>query len=80
MVGITGKGKDSKLMTVVDEERIPLGPLVENANSSEVKLAEPTLATLMVQGNRGRPRTRPKDLVADKGYDSNPYRWALMKR
>lgn len=79
-MGITGKGKGSKLMAVVDKEGIPLGLLVENANPAEVKLAEPTLATIRVQRKRGRPKTRPKELVADKGYDSDPFRRVLRKR
>ena len=79
-MGITGKGKGSKLMAVVDGEGTPLGLLVENANPSEIKLAEPTLATIRVQRKKGRPKTRPKELVADKGYDSDPFRRALRKR
>jgi transposase len=67
-------------MAVVDGEGIPLGLLVENANPSEMKLAEPTLATIKVKGKRGRPKSRPRELVADKGYDSDPFRRALRKR
>jgi transposase len=67
-------------MAVVDGEGIPLGLLVENANPSEIKLAEPTLATIRVSGKNGRPKTRPKELVADKGYDSDPFRRALRSR
>jgi transposase len=79
-VGITSKGKGSKLMAVVDGEGIPLGLLVENANPSEIKLAELVLATVRVQGKNGRPKSRPKELVADKGYDSDPFRRMLRKR
>ena len=67
-------------MVVVDGEGIPLGLLVNNANPSEMKLAEPTLATIHVQGRKGRAKTRPQELVADKGYDSDPFRRSLRKR
>ena len=67
-------------MAVVDGEGIPLGLLVANANPSEMKLAEPTLATIRVKGKKGRPKNRPRELVADKGYDSDPFRRALRER
>lgn len=67
-------------MAVVEGEGIPIGLLVESANPAEIKLAEPVLATIKVSGKKGRPRTRPKELVADKGYDSDPFRRALRKR
>lgn len=67
-------------MAVVDGKGIPLGLLVSNANPAEITLAEPTLATVRVQGKRGRPKTRPGELVADKGYDSDPFRNSLRKR
>ncbi len=67
-------------MAVVDGEGIPLGLLVESANPAEIKLAEPVLATIRVSGKKGRPKTRPKELVGDKGYDSDPFRKLLRSR
>jgi transposase len=40
----------------------------------EVHLAEPTLATIRIPCRRGRPHTRLQELVADRGYDSEPLR------
>jgi transposase len=54
--------------------------LVASAQSAEVKLAEVTLATVQVPRDKGRPRTRPKEVVADKGYDSGPLRRRLRRR
>ena len=67
-------------MLVVESQGLPIGVLVASAQRAEVKLAEPTLATVRVPRARGRPRTRPKELVADKGYDSRPLRHRLRRR
>jgi transposase len=47
-----------------------------------VTLLEKTLDTIAVgrTGKPGRPRKRPERLVADRGYDSNKLRAALMRR
>jgi transposase len=79
-VGLTRRGKGSKLMLVVENQGLPIGGLVANAQQAEVKLAEPTLATVRVPRQRGRPRSRPKEVVADKGYDSAPLRHRLRRR
>jgi transposase len=67
-------------MLVVESQGLPIGGLVTSAQKAEVKLAEPTLATVKVPRPCGRPRTRPKELVADKGYDSRPLRSRLRRR
>jgi transposase len=67
-------------MAVVDGKGIPIGLLVASANPSEIKLAEPTLATIRVPQPKQKSRSRPKELVADKGYDSKSFRQRLRKR
>ena len=67
-------------MAVVDGHGTPIGLLVASAQQAEIRLAEPTLATICVPQRRGRPKTRPKELVADKGYDSQPFRERLRCR
>jgi transposase len=79
-IGLTRHGISSKLMAVVDGHGIPLGLLVASAQQAEIRLAEPTLATIHVSQRRGRPKTRPKELVADKAYDSQPFRERLRCR
>ena len=58
-------------MLVVDNQGIPLGALVASAQRAEITLAEATLATVLatvrVPRVRGRPRSRPRELVADRG-------------
>ena len=79
-VGLTRKGKGTKLMLVVDNQGIPLGALVASAQRAEITLAEATLATVRVPRVRGRPRSRPRELVADRGYDSRAFRNQLRRR
>ena len=68
-------------MVVVDAQGVPLGGLVDSASPAEVKLAEATLNEISVPRlGPGRPRTRPKKLIADKAYDSHPLRETLRKR
>ena len=66
-VGLTRRGKGSKVMLVVERQGLPLGVLVESAQRSEVRLAEEALRQVRVPRRVGRPRTRPRDVVADRG-------------
>ncbi|HRF48636.1 MAG TPA: IS5 family transposase [Anaerolineales bacterium] len=81
-VGKTKRGKGTKWMVVVDGAGTPLGVHLDSASPAEVKLLETTLDTIAVtRAHRaGRPRRRPDRLVADRGYDSNPLRAALVQR
>lgn len=79
-VGVTKVGKGTKVMAVTDGNGLPIGLYLAAANHHEVTLAEATLATIYVPQKRGRPRTRPKELVADKAYDSRSFRQVLRRR
>ena len=73
-VGKTKKGKGTKWMVVVDGEGIPLGSTLTSASPAEVTLAESTLEAIKVpRRGRGRPKKRPKRLIADRGYDSETF-------
>lgn len=68
-------------MVVVDGQGIPLGSQLTSASPGEVTLAESTLDTISVaRGGPGRPQKRPLRVIADRGYDSDPLRWRLIKR
>lgn len=68
-------------MLVVEGEGLPVGALLDSAQRAEVTLAEPTLARVRIpRQGRGRPKTRPGELVADRGYDSAALRASLRKR
>jgi transposase len=79
-VGLTKKGKGTKWMLVVDGYGLPLGYHLDSASCAEITLAEQTLDTIRVRHGRGRPKQRPKKLVADRGDDSQAFRHALRCR
>lgn len=61
-------------MAVVDGNGVSIGLHLDSAQPHEIPLAEPTLQTICVPRKRGCPKTRPKELVADKAYDSADFR------
>ena len=68
-------------MVVVDGQGIPLGSHIDSASPAEVNLAEKTLENIKVpRTSVGRPRTRPKRVIADKAYDGDPFRKRLKQR
>jgi hypothetical protein len=68
-------------MLVTDGNGLPVGFHLVSANHHEVKLAVPTLQTVRVPRKRGgRPKQRPKELVADRAYYSKRFRkWLRSK-
>ena len=79
-VGTTKRGKDTKLLVVVDGEGVPLGGHFHTASPAEVTLAEADLASVQIPRPRDRPRTKPDRLIADKAYDSDALRRRLRGR
>ena len=62
-------------MVLVERQGIPLGITITTASPPESRLAEATLST------RVTPHRRlPKQLIADRGYDSDPLRERLAER
>jgi transposase len=79
-VGVTRRGKGTKLSLVVDGNGVPLAATVASAQDHDIRLAKPTVSLVRVPGLIGRPRTRLNALAADKGYDSRPFRnWLAGK-
>ena len=68
-------------MVVVDGQGVPLGNHLDRASPAEVTLVERTLQQVRVpRAGRGRPRSKPKRLIADRAYDSDPLRHRLQQR
>jgi transposase len=68
-------------MILVDGQGIPLASYIDSASPAEIKLLDKTLAELRVpRTGPGRPRTRPKRVIGDKAYDSDPARERLKRR
>jgi len=79
-VGKTKIGKGSKVRVVADGQGLPIGLYVDSARPHESQLVGATLATVRVPQRRGRPRTRRKEWVADRAYDSQAIRQRLRRR
>ena len=67
-------------MVLVDGQGLPLGVRLESASPGEATLAEATLQEVRVPRRKGRPRQKPKRVIADRAYDSDPLRERLKKR
>jgi len=77
----TKRGKGTKVMLVADGNGLPIALRLASANHHEIKLATSTLQSVRVpRRERGRPKQRPKELVADKAYDSKSIRGWLRSR
>ncbi len=67
-------------MLATDANGLPLGLLTISAGVGEVRMADATLATITVPQKKGKPKSRPRQLIADKGYDSRAFRRLLHQR
>ena len=70
-VGPTKRGKGSKIMAICDGNSLPVAVTVASASPAEVRLAEGTLRDRII------PQL-PAVMVADRAYDSNPFRNFLV--
>jgi transposase len=69
-------------MVLADGAGTPIGVHLDSASPAEVRLLEATLDTVSIPRahHPGRPRKHPDRLIADRGYDSNAARQALVRR
>jgi hypothetical protein len=72
-VGKTKRGKGSKIMAFSDSSSVPLALHTESASPHEVSLVEATLASSFL-------REKPKRLIGDKAYDSDPLDESLLEQ
>ncbi|MDA4889920.1 IS5 family transposase [Streptomyces sp. MS2A] len=71
----------SKHHVLVDRRGTPLVVSLTGGNRHDVTQLLPLLdAVPRIRGMRGRPRSKPKRLFADRGYDFDKYRRLLWKR
>ncbi|MGP8304492.1 IS5 family transposase [Streptomyces inhibens] len=65
----------SKHHMICDATGIPLAVTLTGGNRNDVTQLMPLLAAVPpIRGKRGRPRKRPKEIYADRGYDHDCYR------
>lgn len=67
-------------MLLTDGEGIPLSIYVESAQPNERRLVDATMARVRVPQPRGRPRTRPHVIAADRNFDGEVLRQQLRRR
>ena len=73
--------KGSKHHVIVDGEGTPLAATVTAANVPDIKQLGPLVDAIPpVGGKPGRPRRRPRQVFADRAYDSEPHRRRLRGR
>jgi transposase len=66
---------------VVDRPGTPLAVALTRGNRYDVPQLLPLLdAVPSIRGRPGRPRSKPRRLYADRGYDFDKYRRLLWKR
>jgi hypothetical protein len=76
-----GKGKGILIHTLTDAAGMPLANHTTPANGNERAQVMPRLDAVRLRtGTRGRPRTRPKVLVTDRGDDAKDLRQQLRTR
>jgi hypothetical protein len=67
-------------MVVPDGNGLPLAVLLDSAQKAAITLAEETLGLVWVpKDGPGHPKTKPKELVADRGYDRQAFRMYLRR-
>jgi transposase len=60
---------------------LPLAFTLTAGNRNDITQLLPLLDKIKpLRGRRGRPRKRPDQVIADRGYDSNKHRRALRQR
>lgn len=69
-VGLTRKGKGTKLQVIVDAQGLPLGLSVAPASTGETAMVQGTLAFM-------EPEVQPDKLIGDKGHDCDALDEAL---
>lgn len=73
--------RGSKHHVITDGQGVPLAEHVTAANRNDTtQLHRLVRAVPPVRGKRGRPRRRPKALLADRGYDAERHRRWLRAR
>jgi transposase len=81
VVGPTMRGKVTKCLVLVDGQGIPFGSHTGSASPAETTLLDKVMGEIRApKQGPGRPRTRPKRVIGDKAYDSDPARKPLRQR
>ena len=72
-VGLTRRGKGSKIMAIADRHGLPVPCSAASASPHETKLVEATIAQRFT-------RAKPKRMIGDRAYDSDPLDQRLRQK
>lgn len=71
----------SKHHVITDARGIPLAVILTGANRHDITQLLALVEKIpRLQVQRGRPKRKPRQVLGDRGYDSEPHRKALKKR
>jgi transposase len=71
----------SKHHLLTDATGLPLAITLTGGNRNDVTQLLPLLDGVKpIRGRRGRPRKRPRQVIADRGYDHDKYRREVWRR
>jgi transposase len=79
-LGRSRGGFSSKIHLVCDGKGNPLGAVISAGQRNDSVYFQKALESASIPQKRGRPRTKPKAVIADKGYDFRTVRTYLRKR
>ena len=69
-----------KAHAVVNSDSIPLAIILGPGNEHDSRKFEQVVGSVRINAGRGRPKTRPKEVLADAAYDTESIRCYLRKR
>ncbi len=69
-----------KAHAVVSSDSIPLAVILGAGNEHDSQKFEQVVGSVRISTGRGRPKTRPKEVLADAAYDAESIRRYLRRR
>ncbi len=69
-----------KAHVVVSSDSIPLAIILGPGNEHDSQKFEQVVESIRINTGRGRPKTRPKEVLADAAYDAESIRCYLRRR
>jgi transposase len=79
-LGRSRGGFSSKIHWVSDRNSVPLAATISAGEAHDSKFFISVMQKVNIPVKRGRPRNKPEEVVADKGYDAKHIRMYLRKR
>ena len=69
-----------KTHVVVNSDSIPIAIVLGAGNEHDSRKFEQVVGSVRINTGRGRPKTRPKEVLADAAYDTESIRCYLQEK